>query len=606
MEHSNETGLPSSNPESNPSQPEDTAEPQQEPPKLAYETLSYHQLKTAAEREARAYMASWPMNDRAAKNIPLHGSMIGVFRDMSEPLSFNAVVVMRKLIDYRMNQVMGAATTYKDFWGVDVPDCHQLDVDAGGWSSKAFGWACRYALFDEPGRLQGHRYVKGSMYIAYCITKAGWDQAEAEAKLDKLVKYKVAGIFRTGISNIEGASRIRAMIPRIMSTHERQIREELEKIAQYMELRVQMVSCTQSLREEVSEESLACGSPFITALVDTLLRLTMEGYNTDEVDDYDKSPTYAGLIKVIRDAVHDVDLRKTNVDAENMVSIHQPMLSSDHDESETEYEERTGLALNMFEDKWLQPKAAAGPRPEPSGGEHQFGLGEEVFSHNQLKLAIKREGQRYLDSKPGIDSAANNIGLHGAISRLLKDTSNPDLEDLVEMRESIDYRMNQIMGTATRYKNEWGLDIQDCRFFDKDSYINKGLQNYANMFSLVCKYPLFDEPAELQGRPYVKGKKYITACILEAGWNPDQAADKLDGLVKYKNQQDLEALSSGVTKVESTNEVMATLRRIFAVSERPIREELKKISESTNLRIRLESFSISPQKRVSEESVEGQ
>lgn len=105
------------------------------------------------------------------------------------------------------------------------------------------------------------------------------------------------------------------------------------------------------------------------------------------------------------------------------------------------------------------------------------------------------------------------------------------------MRESIDYRMNQIMGTATRYKNEWGLDIQDCRFFDKDSYINKGLQNYANMFSLVCKYPLFDEPAELQGRPYVKGKKYITACILEAGWNPDQAADKLDGLVKYKNQQ---------------------------------------------------------------------
>lgn len=354
---------------------------------------------------------------------------------------------MRKSIDYRMNQVMGAATTYKDFWGVDVPDCHQLDVDAGGWSSKAFGWACRYALFDEPGRLQGHRYVKGSMYIAYCITKAGWDQAEAEAKLDKLVKYKggmpcyvlsvysikkltpisVAGIFRTGISNIEGASRIRAMIPRIMSTHERQIREELEKIAQYMELRVQMVSCTQSLREEVSEESLACGSPFITALVDTLLRLTMEGYNTDEVDDYDKSPTYAGLIKVIRDAVHDVDLRKTNVDAENMVSIHQPMLSSDHDESETEYEERTGLALNMFEGKWLQPKAAAGPRPEPSGGEHQFGLGEEVFSHNQLKLAVKREGQRYLDSKPGIDSAANNIGLQGAISRYSKILAIPTL-----------------------------------------------------------------------------------------------------------------------------------------------------------------------------------
>jgi hypothetical protein len=79
---------------------------------------------------------------------------------------------------------------YKNFWGIDIPDCHQLDVDAGGWSPEAFRWACRYALFDEPGCLQGHRYVKGSMHMAYCITEAGWDQAEAEAKLDALVQYK--------------------------------------------------------------------------------------------------------------------------------------------------------------------------------------------------------------------------------------------------------------------------------------------------------------------------------------------------------------------------------------------------------------------------------
>ncbi|OBT85845.1 hypothetical protein VE02_06054 [Pseudogymnoascus sp. 03VT05] len=238
MENSDETGLPSSKPESNSSQLEDTAEPQQEPPKLAYKTLSYHQLKTAVEREARVYMASWPMNDRAAKNTALHGSIISLFRDISEPLSFNALVVMRKSIDYRMNQVMGAATMYKNFWDIDAPDCHQVDVEGAAWSSEAFRWAFQYALFDEPGRLQGHRYVKGSMYIAYCITEAGWDQAEAEAKLDTLMQYKVAGVCDSGISNIEGASRIRPMIPKIMSTHKRQIREELEKIAQYMKLRV--------------------------------------------------------------------------------------------------------------------------------------------------------------------------------------------------------------------------------------------------------------------------------------------------------------------------------------------------------------------------------
>ncbi|OBT74064.1 hypothetical protein VF21_07810 [Pseudogymnoascus sp. 05NY08] len=277
----------------------------------------------------------------------------------------------------------------------------------------------------------------------------------------------------------------------------------------------------------------------------------MEGYSADEVDGYDESPTYAGLMKVIRDAVHDVD-----------------------------------------------------PRPESPGGEHQSGLGGKVFSHYHLKLAVKKEGQRYLDSNPGIDSAAGNIGLHGAISSLLKDTSNPDIEDLVEMRDSIDYRMNQIMGAATRYKNEWGLDIRDCHFTDVDGYINKGLQIEANMFSLVCKYPLFDEPTELQGRPYIKGKHYITSCILEAGWNPDQAADKLDQLVKYKNKQDLAALRSGVTEAESTNTVMATLRRIFAVSEVPIREELEKISQCTNLRIRSELFSQSPREGTPENSDE--
>lgn len=304
MEHSDETGLPSSNPESDSSQLEETTEPRQEPPKLAYKTLSYHQIKTAAEREAREYMASWPMNDRAGKNIPLHGSIIGLFRDINEPISFNALVVMRKSIDYRMNQVMGAATMYKDFWGIDVPDCHQVNVDVGGWSPEAFRWACRYALFDEPGSLQGHRYVKGSMYIAYCKTEAGWDQLKRKlnlmlwcntkvgypvtfshfALMKKLTLISEAGVFRSGISNIEGTSRIRAMMPRIMSTHERPIQEELDKIAQYMDLRVQMVSSTQSLREEVPEESPAwplsettqergCESPFITALADTLFRI---------------------------------------------------------------------------------------------------------------------------------------------------------------------------------------------------------------------------------------------------------------------------------------------------------------------------------------------
>ncbi|OBT74030.1 hypothetical protein VF21_07809 [Pseudogymnoascus sp. 05NY08] len=236
MEHSGETGLPSSKSGGNSSD----AEPQQELPeddhesKLAYKNLSYQQMKTAAEREARVYMASWPMNDSGAKNIPLHGSIISLFRGIRKAPSFNSLVEMRKSIDYRMNQVMGAATMYKNFWDIDMPDCHEVNVERAAWSSEAFHLVCGYALFDEPDRLQGHSYVKGKKYIACCIYHAGWDLTEAKAKLDALVQYKEAGVFDSGISNIEGTSRIRPMIPKIMSTHEGQIREELEKIAQSM------------------------------------------------------------------------------------------------------------------------------------------------------------------------------------------------------------------------------------------------------------------------------------------------------------------------------------------------------------------------------------
>lgn len=109
MEHSGETKLLSSNPERNTSQLKDTAGPQQELPEgehvsnLRYNALSYYQLKTAAEREARIYMASKPMHDSGAKNIALHGSIIRLFNGISRQPTYDDLIIMREAIDYRMN-----------------------------------------------------------------------------------------------------------------------------------------------------------------------------------------------------------------------------------------------------------------------------------------------------------------------------------------------------------------------------------------------------------------------------------------------------------------------------------------------------------------------
>ncbi|KFZ13106.1 hypothetical protein V502_06771 [Pseudogymnoascus sp. VKM F-4520 (FW-2644)] len=151
MEHSGETKLLSSNPEINSSQLEHTAGPQQELPEgehvynLGYNALSYYQLKTAAEREARIYMASKPMNDSGAKNVALHGSIIRLFNGISRQPTYDDLIVMREALDYRMNQVMGVATTYKNFWDLDMPDCHKFDVEANFFGRNiidAFDWVC--------------------------------------------------------------------------------------------------------------------------------------------------------------------------------------------------------------------------------------------------------------------------------------------------------------------------------------------------------------------------------------------------------------------------------------------------------------------------------
>ena len=53
-----------------------------------------------------------------------------------------------------------------------------------------------------------------------------------------------------------------------------------------------------------------CGSPFVSAIADTLLRLTLKGMGTEEMNEFHQLPTYAGFVATVTHAVRKLDPRK--------------------------------------------------------------------------------------------------------------------------------------------------------------------------------------------------------------------------------------------------------------------------------------------------------
>ena len=96
-----------------------------------------------------------------------------------------------------MNQVIVAATLYKDYLTFSLIDCQKFNFDTFGGEStlpliekslEAFDFVGNYQLFDILSGTQGRYYPKGRRYLVACITEAGWSRERTEAKLDEWVK----------------------------------------------------------------------------------------------------------------------------------------------------------------------------------------------------------------------------------------------------------------------------------------------------------------------------------------------------------------------------------------------------------------------------------
>ncbi|OBT60536.1 hypothetical protein VE03_10055 [Pseudogymnoascus sp. 23342-1-I1] len=332
----------------------------------------------------------------------------------------------------------------------------------------------------------------------------------------------------------------------------------------------------------------SCGSPFATAIADMLLRLTIKGYQTDDLDDFSSGPTYAGFIMLIRSLVQKVDPKKVSTSADGAsYSVHQPMFSAQDDEWEMAYSSRTGIPLNKFHERWRLLKEAS-PRQEPPGGEHRFGPGGRAFSHTELMTTVTNEAKEYFGRFPGSDNKAKNAVLHNDLRRLINRTEIPTVAKLAHLRDQIDYRVNHIMRTATMYKDFWNLQIKNCEDADAETGPGVSTSRWLEMLNLVESYPLFDEPHK-QGHVYEKGEWYIASCICYQNWNNVQAVEKLDSLVRFR---DSKVPGSGVPSVRGTSRIMGAVDKFELNRNKGIMNTIRKYTESTKRRMR----SMSPRK----------
>ena len=94
------------------------------------------------------------------------------------------------------------------------------------------------------------------------------------------------------------------------------------------------------------------------------------------------------------------------------------------------------------------------------------------------------------------------------------------------------------MNQATEYKDRLGISFADCRECDSNTYKgrvrkDKGKHTrFSQIYHMVLKGKLFDEPGEGEGMPYIKGTDYLSM----SGWDVDRIRLALDELVKLRSE----------------------------------------------------------------------
>ena len=179
-----------------------------------------------------------------------------------------------------------------------------------------------------------------------------------------------------------------------------------------------------------------------------------------------------------------------------------------------------------------QSRAASGPVEVGRMGqvvEYELGYSYARF--------LARE---YLDSNPGLDDMAGNQFLHGQSRRLITG-DQLDSEVIEKLVRHLDYRLFDVITTATTYRNLLQVKFPACR--ELDSYAWKGnlpktsigaIKNevWETAFNKLLKARLFDKPVSA-GNVYLKGVKYLAALMANFMWSDESMDDAIKVLKAY-------------------------------------------------------------------------
>ncbi|OBT49982.1 hypothetical protein VE04_10062 [Pseudogymnoascus sp. 24MN13] len=248
-----------------------------------------------------------------------------------------------------------------------------------------------------------------------------------------------------------------------------------------------------------------CGPEFSHRIVDMLLRLHLEGYETVE-NDGDKDPDFEEHEERLSSVIEGILQKEESKDMS---------LFSGDDEWETEYSERIGIHISEFHRRWCLLKDA-------------------TSGYDELLTAVKNEAKVYFNSFPGLDYKIRNRALHKKLRGITKGTLTPNFIELELLQRQIDYRL-KLMKMATKYKDLWHLSMKNCEDVEVEIGAGIGTHRWYQLCKLVESYHLFDHrDYQGEGEEYEKGNWYIASCIHSQGWDDTQAGEKIGILIPFK------------------------------------------------------------------------
>jgi hypothetical protein len=285
-----------------------------------------------------------------------------------------------------------------------------------------------------------------------------------------------------------------------------------------------------------------CGSPFVSAIVQALIRVTILdlGIESESNELQQLAWTFNALTHSVYQAY------RTREGAPN-TDPPQPMptFAAGHDAWEQDFE-KSGLSRIDYLGRWdmLRKVPAAEELGASVTGAIALPESTRYLPSTALRRILCHKATRYLNSFPGVPTGGLNVRITQDCRRLFDNVVEISDQKLQRIGQALDYRLYDVMARATIYKRVLNVEFVACEDFDCEAFIQQIQQRvplvarmdvarkYQELLNMVHSKNLFDDPLPGEGWAYIKGQRYLAAIIFDQGWTHDEALARMTYLVE--------------------------------------------------------------------------